>query len=69
MWDFDTVGDSGYVYDAKYYPETDTPLKTGGFYGGARVSGDLVYEIKQSETNMVLVWRCGLVAERFLEIP
>jgi len=68
-FDFDVVGNSGYVYEAKYYPETDTPLKEGDFYGGATASGDLVYEISQNEFDMVLIWHCGLVAERFLEIP
>ena len=68
-FDFDVVGNSGYVYEAKYYPETDTPLKSGDYYGGATTSGDLVYEISQNETDMVLIWHCGLLAERFLEIP
>jgi hypothetical protein len=68
-WDFDVVGDSGYVYEYEWLVETDTPLQSGDYYGGATTSGDLVYEIKQTETNMVLIWHCGLVADRFLEIP
>lgn len=67
-FDFDTVGDSGHVYDAKYYPETDTPLESGEFYGGATALGDLVYEISQNETNMVLIWHCSFSTDRFLEI-
>ncbi len=68
-FNFDAVGDSGHVYDARYYPETDTPLRSAEFYGGATASGDLLYEISQNETDMVLIWHCGLLAERFLEIP
>lgn len=68
-WDFDVVGDSGYVYEYEWFVETDTPLKSGDYYGGATTSGDLVYEISQNETDMVLIWHCGLLAERFLEIP
>jgi len=67
--DFDVVGDSGYVYEYEWLVDTDTPLEGGDYYGGATTSGDLVYEIKQNETNIVLIWHCGLVAERFLEIP
>ncbi len=67
--DFDVVGDSGYVYEYEWFVDTDTPLEGGDYYGGATSSGDLVYEIKQNETNIVLIWHCGLVAERFLEIP
>jgi len=68
-WDFDVVGDSGYVYKYEWLVDTDTPLKGGDFYGGATASGDLPYEISQDETNMVLVWHCGLASDRFLEIP
>lgn len=68
-WDFDVVGDSGYVYEYEWLVDTDTSLEGGDFYGGATTSGDLVYEIKQTETNMVLIWHCGLVTDRFLEIP
>jgi len=68
-WDFDVVGDSGYVYEYEWLVDTDTPLEGGDYYGGATSSGDLVYEIKQNETNIVLIWHCGLIAERFLEIP
>jgi len=67
--DFDVVGNSGYVYEYEWFVDTATPLEGGDYYGGATSSGDLVYEIKQNETNIVLIWHCGLVAERFLEIP
>jgi len=67
--DFDVVGNSGYVYEYEWFVDTATPLEGGDYYGGATTSGDLVYEISQNETDMVLIWHCGLLAERFLEIP
>ncbi len=66
--DFDVVGDSAYVYEYEWI-DTDTPLKSGEFYGGASTSGDLVYEIDQTETNMVLIWQVSLVTDRYLQIP
>jgi len=67
--DFDVVGDSGYVYEYEWLVDTDTPLNSGDYYGGATTSGDLVYTIEQTETNMVLIWHCGWTTDRFLEIP
>jgi hypothetical protein len=69
--DFDVVGSSGYVYEYEWLllNETDSPLKEGEFYGGATTSGDLIYETKQNETNLVLVWHCSFSTDRFLEIP
>jgi len=70
--DFEVVGNSGYIYKPDLFVDTETPLIEGyygDYYGGATTSGDLVYEIKQNETNMVLIWHCGLVTDRFLEIP
>ncbi len=71
---FDVVGSSGYVYEDGYgyqyvLLDTDTPLKSGDFYGGATTSGDLVYEIDETETNMVLIWHVGFTTERYLQIP
>jgi len=71
---FDVVGSSGYVYENGYgyqyvLLDTDTPLKSGDFYGGASTSGDLVYEIDETETNMVLIWHVGFTIERYLQIP
>jgi len=66
--DFDVVGNTGHVYEYEWI-DTDTPLKKGEFYGGATTSGDLVYEIDQIETNMVLIWHCGLVTDRYLQVP
>ena len=66
--DFDVVGDSAYVYEYEWI-DTDTPLKSGEFYGGASTSGDLVYEIDQTETNMVMIWHVGLVTDRYLQVP
>jgi len=66
--DFDVVGSSGYVYDYEWV-DTDTPLKSGDFYGGATTSGDLVYEIDQTETNMVMIWHVGFVTDRYLSMP
>ena len=63
------TGRSGHIYDAKWYPETDTPLKTGEFYGGSSTSGDLVYEIDETEANLILIWNCGLGVDRYFEIP
>ncbi len=65
--DFDVVGSSGYVYDYEWV-DTDTPLKSGDFYGGATTSGDLVYEISQNETDMVLIWHVSFASERYLQI-
>jgi len=67
--DFDIVGNSGYVYEYEWLVETDNPLNEGDFYGGATTSGDLVYEVNQNETDMVLVWHCSFSTDRFLEIP
>jgi len=70
--DLEVVGDSGYTYEAELLVDTGTPLIEyyyGDFYGGATTSGDLVYEIRQTETNMVLIWHCGSATDRFLEIP
>lgn len=66
--DFDVVGNSGYVYEYEWI-DTDTPLKTGDFYGGASTSGDVVYETEQTENNMVLIWHIGFTVERYLQIP
>ncbi len=68
-FDFDVVGDSAYVYEYEWFVDTDTPLKSGEFYGGASTSGDLVYEIDQTETNMVMIWHVGFVTDRYLSIP
>jgi hypothetical protein len=67
--DFDVVGNSGRVYEYEWLVDTDTPLKSGDFYGGATTSGDLVYEIDENETNMVLIWHVGWTTERYLQIP
>jgi len=67
--DFDVVGDSGRVYEYDWLVDTDTPLESGDFYGGATTSGDLVYEIDESEVNMVLVWHVSWTTERYLQIP
>ena len=66
---FRVVGSGGQIYDALFYPETDTPLVSGEFYGGATTSGDLVYEVDEKETGLVLIWNCGLGVDRYLEIP
>ena len=68
-FNFRTAGSSGHIYNAEWYPETDTPLKTGEFYGGATTSGDLVYKINKEDTDLVLIWNCGLGVDRYLEIP
>lgn len=67
--DFRVVSSGGHIYDAEWFVETDTPLKSGEFYGGATTSGDLVYEINKQETNLALIWNCGLGADRYFEIP
>ena len=67
--DFDVVGDNAYVHEYEWFVDTDTPLKSGEFYGGASASGDLVYEIDESKTNMLLIWHVGLVADRYLQVP
>jgi len=66
---FRIVGSIGHIYGAEWYPETDTPLKTGEFYGGSTTLGDIVYKIGKEETGLVLVWNCGLGVDRYLEIP
>ncbi len=66
---FRVVGSDGHIYDAEWFLETDTPLKSGEFYGGATTSGDLVYEIDEQEANLVLIWNCGLGVDRYFEIP
>ncbi len=68
-FDFRVVGSKGVIYDAELFAETDTPLKSGEFYGGATTSGDLVYEIDEQDTNLVLIWNCGLGVDRYFEIP
>jgi len=67
--DFRVVGSGGHIYDAEWLVETDTPLKSGEFYGGATTSGDLVYEIDEQETDLTLIWNCGLGVDRYFEIP
>jgi hypothetical protein len=67
--EFRVVGSGGHIYDAEWFVETDTPLKSGEFYGGATTSGDLVYEVEEQETNLVLIWNCGLGVDRYFEIP
>jgi hypothetical protein len=67
--DFRVVGSGGHIYDAEWLVETDTPLKSGEFYGGATTSGDLVYEIDEQETDLTLIWNCGLRVDRYFEIP
>ncbi len=67
--DFRLVDSGGHIYDAEWYPETDTPLKSGEFYGGATASGDLVYEIGEKETDLVLIWNCGLGVDRYFQVP
>ncbi len=66
---FRVVDSGGHIYDAEWFVETDTPLKSGEFYGGATTSGDLVYEVEEQETNLVLIWNCGLGVDRYFEIP
>ena len=66
---FRLVGNSGHIYDAEWYPETDNPLESGEFYGGATTSGDLVFEITEQETDTVLIWNCGFGVDRYLEVP
>ena len=65
---FRVVGSKGVIYDAEWL-ETNTPLKSGEFYGGATTSGDLVYEIEEQETNLVLIWNCSLRVDRYFKIP
>jgi hypothetical protein len=67
--DFRVVDSGGHIYDAELFIETDTPLKSGEFYGGATTSGNLVYEVGEQETNLVLIWNCGLGVDRYFEIP
>jgi hypothetical protein len=66
---FRVVGSKGKIYDAAFFPETDNPLKGGEFYGGTTTSGDLVYEIDEQDTNLVLIWNCSVGVDRYLEIP
>jgi hypothetical protein len=68
-FDFRVVGSKGVIYDAELFAETDTPLKSGEFYGGATTSGDLVYEIDEQEADLTLIWNCGLGVDRYFEIP
>lgn len=63
------VGSKGHIYDAEWWPETDTPLKSGEFYGGSTTSGDLVYKIDEQETDFVLIWNCALGVDRYFQIP
>ncbi len=67
--EFRVVDSGGHIYDAEWLVETDAPLKSGEFYGGATTSGDLVYEVEGQETNLVLIWNCGLGVDRYFEIP
>ncbi len=63
------VGSKAVIYDEEWFTETETPLKGGEFYGGASTSGDLIYEVNESETSFVLIWNCAWGQDRYLEIP
>lgn len=62
------VGDSNRIYEACLDVKTRHPLQSSEHYGITRVSGYVVYDIDQTETDLMLMWNCDRGVERFFEL-
>jgi hypothetical protein len=62
------VGNSNRVYEACLDVKTGNEFQSDDYYGVTTTYGKLVYEIDQTETDVMLVWNCDTGIERYFEV-
>jgi hypothetical protein len=65
---FRVTGARGIIYDKWLTPETLNPLKSGEFFGGAELTGDIVQQVHKDDTNLVLIYSQPLLGSRYLSL-
>ena len=66
--DFRIVGKKGVVYDDWFTPDTDTSLGSGEFFGGGEVVGDIVQQVDEDDSELVLIYSPSLRGSRYLSL-
>ena len=69
---FSLVGSRGIAYDQKMFVVLSNALPAAEMYGGSTVSGQICFEVDQSETGLMLVYEVptwGQGYKAFLSLP
>ena len=67
--EFPFIGERGIAYDDIFVPpDTSTPLGSGQLSGGDEVVGDVVREVHNEESNLVLMYAPTAEATRYLSL-
>ena len=66
---FRLAGQSGVIYGDKLFtPDTDKPLGSGEFFGGAEIVGDVVIQTDEEEKGLVLIYSPPFRGSRYLSL-
>ncbi len=66
--DFRITGSQGLIYDEWFTPDTEKPLNSGEFFGGAEISGDIVQQVRQDDSNLVLIYSPAFKGSRYISL-
>ena len=66
--DFRITGRRGIIYDDIFTPNTDTPLGSGEFFGGAEITGDVVRQVHKDDSELVLIYTETFHGSRYLSL-
>lgn len=55
-YDFELTGSSGFVHDPAWVVGVAGLLESVEFFGGATVTGGLIFEVAQDETDLILIY-------------
>ena len=66
--EFRVTGSRGVIYDKLFTPDTSTPLRSGEFFGGAEITGEIVQQVHKADTKMVLIYSPPFQGSRYLSL-
>ena len=66
--EFRITGSRGIIYDEIFTPDTDLPLKSGEFFGGGEIIGDVVQQVHKEDGQLVLIYSPIFEGSRYLSL-